>query len=362
MPFKTTGQAALGANAPKQDPREANCKTRSKHALFETRQGIRELCLDSRGLENFSCLHGMTCLQTLWLARNRLRSLEGLAWASQLRMLFVQSNQLLCLEPSLRQLQSLQVLDVSCNLLQNLDDCLATLKSLRNLSDLMLQDNPCYREDICGQKRFHVVRQLPDLKILNRLFITARERRAASTLPHLPAASQFAFGRSRSRRRLLLPTCAANSMQNTAAALVSDEALVELQKTGRPEAPEIKAASAPSSPAQPGPAPTGMDLNQAATTQAVGTTAVPQPASVQPSRSAPLAYSAWKIPPPAGCKEAIKAAALGRSMDASALKLTQHGRICSDDYVAKDVWKYCGQQNAATDLLGTARARLSMRI
>ncbi|KAK9867929.1 hypothetical protein WJX84_012028 [Apatococcus fuscideae] len=180
----------------------------------------------------------MTCLQTLWLARNRLRSLEGLAWASQLRMLFVQSNQLLCLEPSLRQLQSLQVLDVSCNLLQNLDDCLATLKSLRNLSDLMLQDNPCYREDIC----------------------------------------------------------------------------------------------------------------------------VPQPASVQPSRSAPLAYSAWKIPPPAGCKEAIKAAALGRSMDASALKLTQHGRICSDDYVAKDVWKYCGQQNAATDLLGTARARLSMRI
>ncbi|KAK9845067.1 hypothetical protein WJX74_010197 [Apatococcus lobatus] len=49
MPFKTTGQAALGANAPKQDPREANCKTRSKHALFETRQGIRELCLDSRG-------------------------------------------------------------------------------------------------------------------------------------------------------------------------------------------------------------------------------------------------------------------------------------------------------------------------
>ena len=29
-------------------------------------------------------------LQTLWLARNRLRSLEGLSWAAQLRMLFVQ--------------------------------------------------------------------------------------------------------------------------------------------------------------------------------------------------------------------------------------------------------------------------------
>lgn len=51
----------------------------------------------------------------------------------------VQGNQLLCLEPSLRQLQSLQCLDVSSNLLQNLDDCLATLKRLPNLTDLMIQ-------------------------------------------------------------------------------------------------------------------------------------------------------------------------------------------------------------------------------
>ena len=50
-----------------------------------------------------------------------------------------QGNQLLCLEPSLRQLQSLQCLDVSSNMLQNLDDCLATLKRLPNLTDLMIQ-------------------------------------------------------------------------------------------------------------------------------------------------------------------------------------------------------------------------------
>ncbi|KAK9865823.1 hypothetical protein WJX84_007156 [Apatococcus fuscideae] len=156
-----------------------------KHSLFRIRQGIKELCLESRGLEDYSSLAGMTNLQILWLAKNCLRSLEGLTWATQLRMLFVQSNCLVCLEPSLRQLSNLQVLDVSCNLLQSLDDSLLTLRKLPNLVDLVIEGNPCYRKVGDVQQRLHVIRQLPRLTVLNRLAITAPaekdgQRRSAS--------------------------------------------------------------------------------------------------------------------------------------------------------------------------------------
>ena len=65
-----------------------------------------------------------------------------------------------------------------------------------------MQENPCFKTDKKHRLRFEIIRQLPGLKILNRLSVTARERRAISCTSQLPSASSFAFGRSRSRKQL----------------------------------------------------------------------------------------------------------------------------------------------------------------
>ena len=158
--------------------------------------------------------------------------------------------------------------------------------------ELRAQDNPCFREDIDGRLRFHAIGQLPSLKILNRSSITARETRAASTLPQLPAADRFAFGRSRSRRHDLSPTGTRLMSRTTAAAVECSDATEIFRSLVEPEVLlKPSTASSEASPIQLGPAPMRDAPKQLPASPVGG-------ARTRPSIPRIPAASAWKLPPP----------------------------------------------------------------
>lgn len=108
---------------------------------------------------------GTTCanLRVLWLRRSALQDLGGITAMPVLEELYISFNDVRDLSPLLMH-DSLQVLDVEGNLIEDFDD-IANLRSVRTLRELTLSSNPvCKSESFSRERVFEV---LPDLEVLD---------------------------------------------------------------------------------------------------------------------------------------------------------------------------------------------------
>ena len=201
-----------------------------------------------------------------------------------------------------------------------------------------MQGNPCYRKVGDVQQRLHVIRQLPRLTVLNRLAITARERRAAGHLPHLPAPTAFAFGRTipgTYPTDLTVPTRMTLTAQAAAAADVSatpDAAAAaapsQIADTSSAPGTAMAAGLAPETP-KGSPAAAEKDGQRRSASQGIAPAALKPDATIAPQSARALSSlegSAWKLPPPAVCPCMSAGKFDGRDMMPTT---TMSPRVCS---------------------------------
>ncbi|XP_077124175.1 leucine-rich repeat-containing protein 72 isoform X2 [Ranitomeya variabilis] len=134
-------------------------------------------------------------LKYLWLNHNKISKVNFLGSNFRLTELYLNSNELCDITGSLKHLSSLQTLMLHDN---HLTDLKGTVKELRGMTDLRvlnlfhnpLGQDPCYRRT--------VIHHLPPVQLLDREYVTQKEREEAFQLfnPQRTAVIQsLGFGR-----------------------------------------------------------------------------------------------------------------------------------------------------------------------
>ncbi|KAF5833652.1 hypothetical protein DUNSADRAFT_9995 [Dunaliella salina] len=142
-------------------------------------KGCIELYMGNRGIEKIRGFEPYDNLQSLWLNNNRLKKINNLDANFRIKALYVQDNQICTLKGSLLTFKFLEVLDLSNNLLRNLDKIIATLSKFKYLKNLNLMGNPCVEEP---DYRMIVIYNIPSLQILDLHNVTDAERLKARML------------------------------------------------------------------------------------------------------------------------------------------------------------------------------------
>jgi len=136
--------------------------------------------------KRINILHGFSRfanLDTLWLNNNRLTKLNNLDSLKRLKRLYAHNNSITTLKGSLIYIgKFIDTLTLFNNNLQDLHSSLSILSHLRHLEELDMHNNPLSEET---NYRLHVIKQLPQLKVLDRHIITDEERLAASKVKAL---------------------------------------------------------------------------------------------------------------------------------------------------------------------------------
>uniref|UniRef100_A0A7S3QKS1 U2A'/phosphoprotein 32 family A C-terminal domain-containing protein n=1 Tax=Dunaliella tertiolecta TaxID=3047 RepID=A0A7S3QKS1_DUNTE len=142
-------------------------------------KGCVELYMGDRGIEKIRGFEPYDNLQSLWLNNNRLKKINNLDANFRIKALYVQDNQICTLKGCLLTFKFLEVLDLSNNLLRNLDKIIATLSKFKYLKNLNLTGNPCIEEP---DYRMIVIYNIPSLQILDLHMVTDTERQKARML------------------------------------------------------------------------------------------------------------------------------------------------------------------------------------
>ncbi|XP_073438250.1 leucine-rich repeat-containing protein 72 isoform X3 [Dendrobates tinctorius] len=148
-----------------------------------------------RGLQDVCDLSRFRLLKYLWLNHNKISTVNFLGSNFRLTELYLNSNELCDITGSLKHLSSLQTLMLHDN---HLTDLKRTVKELRGMTDLRvlnlfhnpLGQDPCYRRT--------VIHHLPPVQLLDREYVTQKEREEAFQLfnPHRTAViHSLGFGR-----------------------------------------------------------------------------------------------------------------------------------------------------------------------
>lgn len=132
-----------------------------------------ELHLSRRGIEVLHGFESFPNLEVLWLNDNNLTALEGLDSNFRIKRLYVAQNRLTSLRGSLVCFKHLHELDVSSNLISDLEKCLETLELFALLKKLSMRGNPVAQE--VGY-RLRVIAHVPSLEILDHCPVTPEER------------------------------------------------------------------------------------------------------------------------------------------------------------------------------------------
>ncbi|XP_069585401.1 leucine-rich repeat-containing protein 72 isoform X1 [Ranitomeya imitator] len=162
---------------------------------YKTDRDVCELYLGRRGLQDVCDLSRFRLLKYLWLNHNKISKVNFLGSNFRLTELYLNSNELCDITGSLKHLSSLQTLMLHDN---HLTDLKGTVKELRGMTDLRvlnlfhnpLGQDPCYRRT--------VIHHLPPVQLLDREYVTQKEREEAFRLfnPHRTAVIQsLGFGR-----------------------------------------------------------------------------------------------------------------------------------------------------------------------
>lgn len=138
-----------------------------------------EIYLGGKQIEQLAGFERLVNLEVLWLNNNKLQAIANLNANIRIKSLYVQDNRICTLKGSLLHFKFLQLLDVSNNVLSNLDKVLAKLQKLQFLETLNLKGNPCCEEP---DYRLRVISALPSVRVLDDHVITPGERRQATAL------------------------------------------------------------------------------------------------------------------------------------------------------------------------------------
>jgi Leucine-rich repeat (LRR) protein len=144
-----------------------------------TMRSATELALGGRGLEVLEGFALFPNLECLWLQDNALTALEGLDTNVRIRRLYASRNRIASLQGSLLAFKHLEELDLSDNVVSNLNRCLETLELFLLLRKLWLKNNPVAQE---VDYRARVLARLPSLQALDNVVVTDVEREEAARL------------------------------------------------------------------------------------------------------------------------------------------------------------------------------------
>ncbi|KXZ45792.1 hypothetical protein GPECTOR_50g586 [Gonium pectorale] len=152
-----------------------------------------ELYLGNKGIEKLRGFEPFLNLESLWLNGNKLKKLNNLECNKRLKALYAQDNQICTLKGSLQCFKFLETLDLSNNLLRDLDKQLGVLERFKFIKELNLKGNPLCEEP---DYRLIAIHRMPGLQVLDQHVITALERRkAAGNIGGDVAIATVAFGK-----------------------------------------------------------------------------------------------------------------------------------------------------------------------
>lgn len=166
-----------------------------------------ELC--DRSIDGLEGLEEFGNLKHVWLCRNELSGLDGIQDNWRLHSLYASQNHISNLEP-VSDLLQLEELVVNNNRIEKLEEQLQFLKRLARLRVLDLYNNPLAEET---HYRYHVIRTLPSLEVLDRVAVTENERLAAQKVLSKLVLSERRRQPRNSGQKLVVPEWIKNKLK-----------------------------------------------------------------------------------------------------------------------------------------------------
>ena len=129
---------------------------------------LQELDLSYNKISNISGLSSLAAVTIIQLEHNNIKSSDISNILKTVEEFYLKNNQIQNIKKIPSHFPVLEVLDVSCNVIDNFDEVCCALQGSSTLRELSIADNPCTTTSLSHQK---LVRTLPQLEVLDGVAI-----------------------------------------------------------------------------------------------------------------------------------------------------------------------------------------------